>query len=46
MTQMNLSNKQKETHRHRDLWLPRGMGGEGWVGSWGLSDTNYFIENG
>ena len=37
MTQMNLSTKQKETHRHTDLWLPRGRGGEGWVGSWGLS---------
>ena len=27
-----------------DLWLPRGMGlGEGWIGSLGLADENYYI---
>lgn len=26
MTQINLSWKQKQAHRHRDSWLPRGMG--------------------
>ena len=32
MTQMNLSTKQKQTHRHRaDLWLPRwGWGEKDW----------------
>ena len=30
-----------------DLWLPRGSGvGEGWIGSLGLADANYYIENG
>ena len=46
---MNLSMKQKQTHRHRgtDLWLPRGEGmGEGWIGNLGLADENYYIENG
>ena len=44
MTQMNLSTKQKQTHRPRDLWLPRGRGvGEGWIGSLGLADANYSI---
>ena len=28
MTQMNFSEKQKQTHRHRtDMWLPRGSKG-------------------
>ena len=27
-----------------DLWLPRGRGvEEGWIGSLGLADTNYYI---
>ena len=27
-----------------DLWLPRGRGvGEGWIGSLGLADANYYI---
>ena len=30
MTQMNLSTKQKQTHRQgTDLWFPRGREGEG-----------------
>ena len=30
-----------------DLWLPRGIGvGEGWTGSLGLANANYYIENG
>ena len=38
MTQMNLSTKQKKTHRHErtDLWLPRGR--SGWEG---LEETNW-----
>ena len=46
ITQMNVSTKQKQTHRHReDLWLPRGWGGvgEGRIGSLGLADANYYI---
>ena len=44
MTQMNLSMKQKQTHTHReDFSLPRGRGvGEGWIGSMGLLDANYY----
>ena len=38
---MNLSTKQKQTHRHREQW---GGGGEGWSGSLGLADANYYIE--
>ena len=29
MAQMNLSMKEKQTHRHR--WLPKGKGGEGGI---------------
>ena len=41
---MNLSTKQKQTYRYRtDMWLPRGKKGwEGWIGSMGLADANYF----
>ena len=43
-----LRTKQKCTHRQRtDLWLPREKGvGEGWIGSLGLADVSYYIENG
>ena len=44
MTQMNLSTKQKQTHRTW-LWLPRGKG-EGWGRSLGLADANYYTQNG
>ena len=46
MTQMNLSTKQKQTHRHREQTC--GCGGKGWIGSLGLADANYYIniENG
>ena len=31
-----------QTHR-TDLWLPRGRGvAEGWIGSLGLADANYY----
>ena len=43
---MNLSRKEKQTHRHREqTWgcqEERGMG-EGWSGSLGLVDANYYI---
>ena len=50
--QMNLSTKQKETHRYRE-WSCGYQGGEerewqrvGWPGSLGLVDANYYISNG
>ena len=45
MAQMNLSTKQKLTHRHTEQtcgWQ-RGTGvGEGWTGSLGLVDANHY----
>ena len=49
MTQMNLFMKQKQTHRHREqICSCQGGGGagEGWVGSLGLADANYYMQNG
>ena len=49
MTQMNLSTKQKQTHRHREQSCGcQGGGGleEGRIGIWGLADANYYIQNG
>ena len=46
MAQMNLSTKQKQTHRQRDQtcgWQGRGVKGEGWSGNSGLIDANYYI---
>ena len=47
MTQMNLSTKQKQTHRQRtDLWLPSEAGlEEKWSRIWGLADANYYIQH-
>ena len=28
------------------LWLPKGEGWGGWIGSLGLADANYYIQNG
>ena len=49
MTQMNLSTKQKQTHRRREQTCGcqgGGVVGEGWSGSLGLADANYYIEDG
>ena len=49
MTQMNLSMKVKQTHRHRDQTCGYQGGrdkGEGWIGSLGLADANWYIQNG
>ena len=49
MTQMNISTKQKQTHRHREQTCGcQGGGGvwEGRIGSLGLADANHFTENG
>ena len=46
MTQMNLSMKQKQTHRYREqTCFCQGGGevGDGRIGSLGLADTNYYI---
>ena len=43
---MNLSTKQKQTHRHRDQTCGcQGGGGEreGWTGNLELVDANYYI---
>jgi len=48
MTQINVSMKQNQTHRHRGQACGfQGRGGcEWWIGSLGLSDASYYIENG
>ena len=45
---MNLSMKQKRTHRHREqtCGYQGEVVGEGWIGNLGLADENYYIENG
>ena len=44
---MNLSMKQKQTHRHRERTGGcQGEVGEGRAGSLGLADANYYIKNG
>ena len=42
---MNLSTKQKQTHRHREqtVVIKRQRGGRGWTGSLGLVDAKYYI---
>ena len=43
---MNLPTKQKQTSRHREQTCGGQVGGEtgeGWIGSFGLVDANYFI---
>ena len=38
--------KQKQTHRHREQTCGcQGCVGEGWIGSLGLVDANYYIYN-
>ena len=48
MTHVGLSVKQKQTHRRRGQTVAAtGNGeGDGWTGSLGLVDANYYIENG
>ena len=44
---MNLSVKQKQTHRQREQTCGcQGWGGEEWTGNLGLADTNYYTQNG
>ena len=43
---MNLSMKQKQTRKHREQTCGCQGGGvvaEGWIGSLGLADANYYI---
>ena len=43
MTQVNLSPKQKETHRHSDVAAKVAVRREGW--SWGLAGGNFDTED-
>ena len=46
---MNLSTKQKQTHRHREQTCGCQRGGklrERWSATLGLADANYYIYNG
>ena len=46
---MNLTTKQKQTHRHREQTCGCQEGGgvaERWIRSLGLADANYYIQNG
>ena len=49
MTQINLTTKQKQTHRHKEQTCGgqgEGRVGEGWSGRLGLADVSYYIQNG
>lgn len=46
MIKMNLSTKQKQTHRQNNRLLIAEGGEVGWMGSLGLADTNYYMCNG
>ena len=47
MAQINLSTKQKQTHREQTCGFQGGGGeGEGRTGSLELADANYYIQNG
>ena len=49
MTQMNLSVKQKRAHRHKEKTCGcqrKGREGNRRIGSLGLADTNYYIQDG
>ena len=43
MTQMNLPKKQPQTHREHTCGCQESGEGEGWIGSLGLADANYYI---
>ena len=45
---MNISMKQKQTHRHREqtCGCQGGLVGEGRIGSLGLAGANYNVQNG
>ena len=42
MMQTNLFTKQKQTHRHREQTCGCQGVREGWIGSLGLADANYY----
>ena len=45
MTQMNLSTKQRQTHRRREQTCQRGGGVvKGKTGNWRLAHANYYIK--
>ena len=46
MTRVNLPVKEKQTHKPREQTCDCQVGavwGEGWIGSLGLADANYYI---
>ena len=43
MAQINLSIEHNHTHRHREQTCGSKEEGEGWTGSFGLVDANYYI---
>ena len=48
MAKMNLSTKQKQTHRHSEqTWgcMDGGGVGKGWTRNLGLADVNYYVHN-
>ena len=42
---MNVSRKQRQTHRHREQARGCHGAGEQWLVSLGLADADYYIEN-
>ena len=48
MTQVNLSMRQKQNQEHREQTgsCQGGENGEGCIGSLGLTDANWYIQNG
>ena len=48
MTQLNISKKQKQTHRHGEQTggCQGGRCGRGWMGSLGLAVASYDTQNG
>ena len=44
---LNLSTATDSWTQRTDFWLPRRRGtGEGWLGSLGTVDANYYMQNG
>ena len=43
MTQVNISTKKEQTHRHKDqICGYQGVRAGGWIGSVGLTDASYY----
>ena len=47
MAQMNLSRTEADSQMENKLMVAKGKGeGAGWIGSLGLENENYYIQNG